>query len=81
MELEILAKYLTEKNILFRIYEKNTSYTQIYDYHDRGYRFMFNKRELPEFNKVYKPTKLYIQVYKGFINLAGYIMKTGNVEY
>jgi hypothetical protein len=70
LELEILAKYLTDKNILFSICEKNLSYTQIYNLDDRGYRFNFDNRTYPEFNKIYKPRKLYIKVYKGFINLV-----------
>ena len=71
LELETLAKYLTDNNILFRILEKNTSFTELYDYNEKGYKYM-NPREYPEFNKVYKPNKLYIQVYKGFINIADY---------
>ena len=70
-----IKEYLTDNNILFRILKENTSYIELYDYNEKGYKFIFDSREYPEFSKVYKPNKLYIQVYKGFINLASYTLQ------
>jgi len=71
LELEIIIKYLITKNILFRICEQNISYERLYHMLDKSYKFCFSMNEYyPENNKVLKNTKLYIKVYKGFINLT-----------
>ena len=69
LELKVLEKYLTNKNILFRIIEKNPSYTRKYNMIDNSYKYWM-WLSYPEKNKVLKPSKLYIEVYKGFVNLT-----------
>ena len=73
LELKALAKYLTNKNILFRIIEKHPSYTRKYNMLDKHYnscKYCFRENGYPEENKVPKPSKLYIEVYKGYVNLT-----------
>jgi len=70
IEIEVLRQYLTNKNILFRIVEKTTSYTRKYNMLDNSYKYWLCEYRYPEENKVLKPCKLYIEVYKGYINLT-----------
>jgi hypothetical protein len=70
LELKALAKYLTNKNILFRIIEKNPSYTRKYNMLDNSYKYWLCGYRYPEENKVLKPCKLYIEVYKGYVNFT-----------
>jgi hypothetical protein len=63
LELEVLIQYLKNKCILFRIIEENIYYTRKYSIFDKSYKFCFDY-------KVIKPTKMYIEIYKGFINLT-----------
>lgn len=75
-EIEVLSQYLTNKNILYRIIEKNMSFTRKYvsehllgKIYDKSYKYCFNIN-YPPYDKIIKPNKLYIEVYKGFINLT-----------
>ena len=69
-ELEALKQYLTNKNILFSIIENNPSYTRKYNMLDKTNKYCFQENGYPEQNKVCKPSKLYIKVYKGYVNLS-----------
>jgi hypothetical protein len=83
LELKVLAKYLTNKNILFRIIEKNPSYTRKYNMIDKHYnscKYCFRENGYPEENKVRKPSKLYIEVYKGCVNLRENKYKYSNIN-
>jgi len=68
-EIEVLQKYLTNKNILFRIIEKTSSYIRKYNISDKSYKYCYYNDGYPEKNKVYKSTCLYIEIYKGYVNL------------
>lgn len=70
LEIEALRQYLTNKNILFRICEKTTSYKRKYNMLDKSYEYYFHRDNYPEKNKIYKNIKIYIEVYKGFVNLT-----------
>jgi superfamily I DNA and/or RNA helicase len=72
LELKVLEKYLKDKNILFRIIEECSSYTRKYNISDKDYMFCFSGFgcDYPEENKVYKNRRLYVEVYKGFVNLT-----------
>lgn len=74
-EIEALRQYLTNKNILFRIVITNTLLlkyinTRKYNMLDNSYKYWLCEYRYPEENKVLKPCKLYIEVYKGYINLT-----------
>jgi hypothetical protein len=68
LELEVLKKYLTDKNYTFRlvsnerIYNKNDTSSYTYDFRCNS--------EYPEYNHVLKNVKLYIKVYKGYVDLT-----------
>lgn len=71
VELEVLAKYLTDKKILFRIYAETVYYKTLYCSSDKlSYNSYFrdpdNKEHLPDKNRVNPLNKIYIRVYKGF---------------
>ena len=68
LDVELLKKYLTNRNILFRIYEQNSSYTKEYE-EDKLYRKRYSDC-YPEETKIPKNTKIYFEVYKGFVNLS-----------
>jgi hypothetical protein len=69
-ETQVLRHYLISKNILFRIIEKNLSYTRKYNILETSYKYCFSKDGYSYENKVLKSTNLYIEVYKGFVNLT-----------
>lgn len=71
LELKVLEKYLNDKNILFRIIEECSSYTRKYNASEDSYKFCFSGIycNYPENNKVRNNVKLYIEVYKGYVNL------------
>lgn len=67
LDVELLKKYLTDNDILFRIYEQTGSYTKEYE-EDRLYRKRYSDC-YPEETKIPKNIKVYLEVYKGFVNL------------
>jgi hypothetical protein len=67
LDVELLKKYLTDNDILFRIYEQTGSYTKEYE-EDRCYRKRYSDC-YPEEAKISKNIKVYFEVYKGFVNL------------
>jgi hypothetical protein len=70
-ELKALEKYLTNKNILFRICEETISYKKKYKMLDESYKYYLHYRDdYPEDKKIFKHVKIYIEVYKGYVNLA-----------
>jgi hypothetical protein len=71
LELKVLEKYLTDKNILFRIIVDCGSYKLKYNVSDNGYKFYFSNTRCyyPEENKVYKSYLMYVKVYKEYVNL------------
>jgi hypothetical protein len=67
LELEVLKKYLTDKNFTFRL----VSNERIYNKDTSSYTYDFRcNREYPEYNPVLSNVKLYIRVYKGYVDLT-----------
>jgi len=82
LELEVLAAYLCEKKILFRIYAETVYYKTLYKATDTAdYNAYFcdplNKEILPDRNKVKPLNKMYIRVYKGYHELNEAIKTIG----
>lgn len=79
LELEVLCHYLKSKNILhtiFLTYKGDKIFEIFYDEYveqSSKYKMYFNKNGLDyEKNKILNCYQLYIQVYKGFVNLLNY---------
>ena len=78
LDVELLKKYLTDNDILFRIYEQTGSYTKEYK-DDRLYSKRYSDC-YPEEAKISKNIKVYFKVYKGFVNLMEMKHRYSNKE-
>ena len=71
LELELLAKYLSDNNVLFRIQQETTSFKRLFKPNDKSYKFVFKSNEnYPDRNYVFSHLKVYIIVYKGFVEIT-----------
>ena len=86
LELEVLAAYLCEKKILFRIYAETVYYKTLYESKDKAdYNAYFcypvnkayNRNYFADENNVNPLNKMYIRVYKGFHELNEAIKTCG----
>jgi hypothetical protein len=74
LEMEVFIKYLTDKNMPYIIYypimhPKGEVYK--YKLTDKSYKIYFYRNEgVPEKNYLSKSQDMYIEVYKGFVNLS-----------
>ncbi len=69
LELEILKKYLTNRHTLFGICIAGASYKNIYNAADDINRYFVGYYP-PEDNKVMRTFKMYVVVYKGYVNMT-----------